>query len=212
MKRWLIVFAVMLMLVTTSWAQKPEKGKYVAESLSAFIPKGYIIANNASVDLNADSLPDKLLVIEVDPDLDSIELTKLSDAKVDVTARPVILLIRQKNGLLKQVKRNDYIIQYEAYWAGSITRVDPFSGSNAGTGRFSFGFASRGGGQNCERTITFSYNRKADDWYLTQIVNMCSDENPSGEPYWGPPKEAGRRTPKEFGLVSFSEYNYDKPY
>jgi len=219
MKGRFFIFLASFILTTTSEAQNPEVDKYANEDLSSFIPKGFIIANTVCADLNVDGIPDRLLVLvtDYDPDNNSNELDSVANKRSDTSMtwlyRPVLILIRQKNGKLTQLKKSNDIIQAELVGGGPFNGVEPFGGANASTGSFSLVFSARGGGQDCDETVTFKYNKKAKDWLLESIVDMCSDVNPDGEePYWGPRKEVGRKTIKDFGKVSFSEYNYDKAY
>ena len=213
------VFIMFFLLVSTAETQNPQGDKYANEDISSFMPKGYALRQVESSDLNQDGLQDKLLVLESDPQVDTTFLESDGDSAAvkhiysisKVTSRSVIILIRQKNGRLKQYLRNDDALPgSEENPMAHMSSA--FLGVTVQGSTFSYSDASHDEMGACQTTKTFKYDKKANDWFLDAIIDSCADANPSGDSYWGPYKETRHRTATDFGKVPFTQYSCSKQY
>lgn len=187
-----------------------HKDEVLSADISDFIPRGYVIQDSVTADLNVDSLKDKLLVLSIDSKLDSLQLVKVFGPDYDGPIRVVLILLQQKDKVYKLAARSDSLINDYAAWIGSFGGINPLSGLRASAGEFSFDFQSHGGGQNCTRTISFIFDKKINNWVLNLLTDNCISFNASDGSYDG--KEYTHHTQENFGRVLFIEYSYRKEY
>ncbi len=188
---------------TATEPSKPDK-------LSRFIPKGYVIKDSLRADLNFDGRKDLLMVLQFDEHMDSVTRKKNYTDTFDFTLRPMIILVRQKNGELKQVRRNDHVIDHHTVWIGGTGGEDPYAGVDVEDGNFSFNIASHGGGQSCTTTTEFCYSFNENDWFLEEVITSCTDFNAPDDNY--DVKETSKHTAVDFGKVRFTDYNFNTEY
>src|SRR5262245_26150841 len=78
--------------------------KEVPGELLPFIPEGYQVLDHAMGDLNKDKLNDYLLILK------KANESELSDVVEHPEPRPLLVIIRQKDGSLKLATRNDKVV------------------------------------------------------------------------------------------------------
>ncbi len=167
--------------------------------LSPYIPKGYILLFQYTADLNADSLPDKIIVIGIDKSLGDAALKSIFSSDVNMQKRPVIILLGQPDHSYKRVTRNDNAI------AQSLGTKDPFSSIKCETGSFIIEHTIDSPDQQCTIDSRFEWSAKQSDWYLKSYSQSCISAKPSLDPEDTGFKE---KTPKNFGKIPFGKYKY----
>src|SRR6185503_17580214 len=178
----LILFSLVSLLFQTE--------KEVPGELLPFIPDGYQVLDHAAGDLNKDKLSDYLLILK------KPNGAELSNAAEHPEPRPLLLLIRQKDGSLKLVTRNDNVVL--CVDCGGVFG-DPYAGMTIKNGYFSI---EHYGGSNWrwERIITFKYDAKGKRWALHK----------DGTIRYQPSNEVGGQTiltTKDFGTVEFEKFD-----
>ncbi|MBC7874417.1 MAG: hypothetical protein H7Y01_10495 [Ferruginibacter sp.] len=175
-------------LVTLSQELKiPAEAKF-------FIPDGYEPLDYIAGDLNSDKKPDALLLLKK-PWEDSIN--------EEQAARPLLLLIRQADGKLKQVLRNDNAIMCR-HCGGAFG--DPYEGTELAPGGFSLSFYG-GSSWRWGNIFRFAYKPLKKNWYLVK-ENQTSFQ--SGDPETTMKKtEIGE---SELGEVLLEKFDYNSFY
>ncbi|MDJ1483181.1 hypothetical protein QNI16_21970 [Cytophagaceae bacterium YF14B1] len=159
--------------------------------IKPFIVKGYEVLHKENGDLNKDGKSDCLLILKV----------KDEDKKTEnEVPRPLLILIRQPDGKLKQVARNDKVVL--CYQCGGVFG-DPFSDITIKNGYFSIEHYG-GSSWRWTRIITFKYNPTDKKWYLHKDG---SDSFHTSEP---DKVETKVKTTKDFGKVLFENYDVNK--
>jgi hypothetical protein len=158
------------------------------KSLLKIIPKGYSVLNFTKGNLNRDKYDDAILIL------------KHNGEDKDELKRPLYILIGNKNGEFKKVAQNYNSVL--GYFDGGVFG-DPFDGVTIKKGYFSI---EHYGGSNWRwsRIVTFKYNKKKKNWFLYKD---------GGDSYHtsNPDKVKTQiQTVKNFGVVSFEEYNIFK--
>ena len=147
-------------------AQNPN----LPAELKPFIQKGYEAMDFAKQDMNGDKLPDYILILKVKGE-DTMSFDNLNWE----AARPLLLILRQSNGSLKQtVSNNDLILCRQC---GGVMG-DPYQGLTVKPGEFSANFY---GGSSWRWTegYTFRYDNIKKDWFLQ---THASSSFQSGDP------------------------------
>ncbi len=177
---------------TGNTTQKAPVKSTPARSMEEFLPEGYVIKDTTRGDLNRDEYPDMILIASIKEE-DSISHS------VDSTIfRPLIILLGQPDGSLKQVARNDHVV-YCASCGGMMG--DPYVQTVIKDGYFSIEHYG-GSSYRWGMTITFKYIPAERNWYLHRIGEMTfTVDDPDGTM-----KETGQTT-KDFGKVRFEEYD-----
>lgn len=121
----------------------------------AFIPKGYEALDYKTGDLNGDKKQDAILILKVVGEDSLVE---------DEPPRPFLLLIRQADNKLKQVKRNDNLVMCRH--CGGVFG-DPYSDLEISRNGFSIHFYG-GSSWRWAYEYSFSYKPAKKDWYLTK--------------------------------------------
>lgn len=148
------------------------------DSLNQFIPKGFHIVTEYSADINADKLQDKIVLL----------------ADTSESIRPLLILIRQQDKSLKQVARNDKIID------------EQFQSITSESGAFTVEYFYHGGGEHCKKTIIFKYSKKDNDWFLDKQEMYCTSDTPTNSGGYDSTTTTTKTT-KDFGKISFKNYN-----
>jgi hypothetical protein len=127
----------------------------IPEEVKPFVLKGYEILDLGKGDINADNLSDFILVLK-NPAEDS-----LFDER---SPRPLLLLIRQPNGKLKQTVRNDNAVM--GRHDGGVFG-DPWEGMNVFKGGFGLSFYG-GSSWRWSYHYEFKWNAVKKNWMLTK--------------------------------------------
>ena len=183
---------------------------FAGDDLKPFIPKGYMLADTVTADLNVDGQPDVLLVLAIDDDLDSFQLSQIFPRGYNYAARPFVILARQGNGQLKKVKSNNHIIPD---WLDEHGQLDPLDDLKATSGSFTVTQVSLIGDKTCTSEIRFKYDATLHDWLLGSILQRCmttNDAKAADKFYNG--DVILNHTVKDFGKVLFSNYDCRKYY
>jgi len=158
--------------------------------LGQFIPDGYVVLGHAYGDLNKDKKDDVIMILK------NMDEEKTSDVNENVEARPLLIILRQKDGSLKQVASNDSVVL--CYNCGGAFG-DPYTGITIKNGYFSIEHYG-GSSWKWERIVTFKYDKKANNWFLHK----------DGIVRYQPTNEKGSeiiRTSKDFGKLAFEKFS-----
>jgi hypothetical protein len=143
-----------------------DVGDELPEELAPFVPQGHEALDFAVGDLDGDGRTDAVLILTA-----AGEVEKQDDMD---DKRPLLLLIRQADGRLKQARRSDNVV-YCRTCGGAMG--DPYAGMDVGPGRFTVkhygGSASR-----WANSYTFAYDTARKDWFLdgdTSVSFHASD-------------------------------------
>lgn len=161
MKRSFAILLLLLLSFASNAQDKPLPGE-----AQSFIPKGYESLDYITGDLNGDKKADAILILK-QPGEDSLDM--------DETHRPFILLIRQSDGKLKQVIRNDSVIMCRH--CGGVFG-DPYEGIQIYPSGFNITFY---GGSSWRWTYhyEFVYKPVKKNWYL---IKETQSSFQSGDP------------------------------
>lgn len=178
-------------------AQSPSAT--VPDEIKALIPKGYQVLRCYDADLNADSLPDKILVLTADKSLSEEESKLIFPDGTNLHKRPVIIYLRQTDQTYKRVTRNDQALVQD------LALNDPFSGIICATGRFTIEHVTADAKQQCTIHAKFEWVKKQNDWLLKEYSQACI----SLVPVTGTDAEEFKeKTPKNFGKITFGKFKY----
>ena len=119
----LIIIAIFLAFNTDSKAQD----RILPAEAKPFVLKGYEMLDYVTGDLNGVKKPDAILVLKMPGE----------DTAVEEVKRPMLILIRQANGKLKQAKRNDDVIMCRQ--CGGVFG-DPYEGTTIKGSTFELDF------------------------------------------------------------------------
>jgi hypothetical protein len=161
--------------------------------LDKFILPGYQFLDSLSGDLNLDGKNDLLVILKpAGEDTASVY-------KEELVLRPLLILIRQPDGTLKQQARND-----EAVMCSQCGGVfgDPYQRMVISDGYFSIEHYG-GSTDRWTDTITFRYDKGKKKWFL----HKCEGENTN---VFEPEKTSSwLKTTKDFGNVEFTAFKRD---
>lgn len=146
------LFFVLVTLSYSSWSQE----NLVPAEARSFIAAGFEPLDYITGDLNGDRKPDALLLLK-HPGEDSLDFEKAS-------IRPLLVLIRQPDGQLKQVARNDKALLCRQ--CGGVFG-DPYNGIEVKANGFTLSFY---GGSNWRWGYAYKFHYKAakKNWYLVK--------------------------------------------
>lgn len=156
---------------------------------------GYQIIDSISGNLNLDSEPDYVIILEKKVD----SLTLLSD-EFAVTRRVIFFTVN--NNTFKAAAVNDDIIDCSHCGGGGVG--DPYYQPVIDSGIIVFNSLYGG----CDKTsidISFKYNPRIDNWQLNEITRSdynCNDVSEDGDIN----VRIETKTPLDFGSVLFAEY------
>jgi hypothetical protein len=183
-----VFFLVFTAILSIGFAQSNKK---IPDELQKFVLKGYEPLDYATGDLNNDKKQDAVLILKIKGE-DTLQTEDYINPK-----RPMLLLIRQENNVLKLIARNDVVVKCRE--CGGIYG-DPYVGISVDTGLFSISFYG-GSAWRWSYEYTFRYNSIKKEWF---IYKEAQTSYWNGEPY----KSFSSATVKEDELtvVSFSKY------
>lgn len=158
-----------------------------------FVESGTQPLFSADADLNGDGLQDFVLVLER-------QKAKPSDPEIEERQRPLLILVRQPGGTLKEVKRNEKIV-YCSFCGG--VWGDPFQGVKAGPKTFT---VSHYGGSAWRWSVDykFNYSRRDNTWQLVRVEesNFHASEPDKAEKDVSTP-------PKDYGKIDIADFDPD---
>ncbi|WP_315814430.1 hypothetical protein [Paraflavitalea speifideaquila] len=129
-------------------------------ALMAFVPTGYQVMDTCSGDLNLDTYPDYLLVLNVPQE--DIVATKRADSAGPLK-RSMLVLLGQQDSTYKLAVQSDKAIYCSDCGGGGMG--DPYSALVIKNGYFSIEHYG-GGARRWTRTTTFKYSATDSTWYL----------------------------------------------
>lgn len=159
-----------------------EPEKTPAELLS-LLPKGAQLLDWQNADLNNDGRPDILLIHE---------------AAEDDGPRTLLIALRQSDGRLNVVKRNDKVVFCRQ--CGGVFG-DPYESLEAGKGRFT---VNHYGGSNWRWVFSFdfAYSRRDKTWQLVRV-----DESSFHTSAPNNMKTRTYKPPRDFGKIDFADFD-----
>lgn len=163
-------------------------------ALLAFVPSGYEVLDSLAADLNADGRSDYLLVLRV---LHEDKLIETADSNL---LRPLIILLREPNGELKEAARNLNVVLCAN--CGGVMG-DPYVGIRAENGEFTVEHYG-GSAWRWSNSVTFQYSPAQRDWFLHRIQSESFHVSSSEK------VEKVVKTKRDFGELRFLAFNnYD---
>jgi hypothetical protein len=135
----------------------PLSGR-IPDELRTFVPPGTRALCAVGADLNADGLPEYVLVLQ-----EADERAAAGD--LSEAPRPLLVVVRESGGALQVAGRNDQVVPCAACDAF----FDPFAGVEAGKGTFTV-YDHAGVSARWQEEYTFRYVRSAGTWRLAQVV------------------------------------------
>ena len=157
-------FSLLILTIVTLLAN--AQTKTLPAEARVFVLKGYEMLDYIAGDLNGDKKPDAILILKIMGE-DTMTMGE--------SIRPFIVLIRQANSKLKQVKRNDNVVLCRQ--CGGVFG-DPYETTTiAGSG---FGISFYGGSSSrWGYTYSFAYKPAKNNWYLIKEEQISFQ---SGDP------------------------------
>lgn len=186
------LFTVPLLLWLSLAANAQDKP--VPAEAGSFIPAGYESLDYITGDLNGDKKPDAILILKQHGE-DSLGMEE--------TQRPFILLIRQSDGKLKQVLRNDNVVMCRH--CGGVFG-DPYEGIQIDETGFSLLFYG-GSSWRWGYDYRFAYKPTRKNWYL---VKESQTSFQSGDPEHTTKDVVIEET--ELGEIPLAAFNSDPVY
>jgi hypothetical protein len=157
---------ICLLLLSIFSLTAKAQTKTLAEEAKSFVLKGYEMLDYITGDLNGDNRPDAILILKLSGE-DTITAQE--------SKRPLLLLIRQANGKLRQVKRNDDIVMCRQ--CGGVFG-DPYDNTKITRNEFTIYFYG-GSSWRWGNTYRFAYKPLKLNWYL---VNEKQISYQTGDP------------------------------
>jgi len=146
---------IFLFTLVNAAFQAFSQSPILPEEAKPFVANGYEMLDYITGDLNGDKRADAILILRVPG-----EDTLLDDTPL----RPLILLMRQPNGKLKQEKRSDNIIMCRH--CGGLFG-DPYEDTKIYDNGFTIDFYG-GGNWRWSYQYTFSYSAAKKNWLLSK--------------------------------------------
>lgn len=153
------IFILFIFFNFSSFAQKSN----LIKQLDSFVPKGFAIKDTAFGDLNKDTKMDVALVLYTTKEDES----DFQDTAMNI-GRPLLILLQQQNGQLKQVKRNDSMIMCKT--CGGMMG-DPFQGITIKNNMFTLDFYG-GSSSRWGDSYGFSWSASKQTWQLTKEEHL----------------------------------------
>lgn len=156
----------------------------IYSSIKKFIPKKYVVLDQANGDLNGDGVQDKILLLRLKHEITEEE------------QRPVLILLGLKNNKYRKIAENINIVL--SLGDGGI-HGDPYHGVTIKNGYFSIEHFG-GSSWRWNQVITFKYSKQKQNWFLYKIGEESWHMNPTSN-FIG-----SYKFPKDFGQVLFVNY------
>ena len=149
---WLVIAAVSVLPVLGADEDPPPE-------IARFVPAGFQALDFVAADLDSDGRQDAVLILR---------RTDEDDVANGEAPRPLLLLLRQPDGRLAQVRRTERLVYCRA--CGGMMG-DPYESLTAGRGRFTVSFAGGSASSHWAVAYTFAYDGAAKDWLLEEEKN-----------------------------------------
>jgi hypothetical protein len=194
-----------LLLPETANADGPDvylSMKQLPREVKPFVSEGTQPLSLTGADLDGDGLQDFILVLER-------QKARSTDPDIELGQRPLLILIRQTDGSLKLVKRNDDIIRCST--CGGIMG-DPFEGVSAEPKTFTVSH-SGGSAWRWNDSYTFNYSRRDRTWQLVRVEEgsfHTSDPDKAKTDVFTPPKHYGKIDIADFHPKRWKGTGYGK--
>jgi hypothetical protein len=140
----------LLLFVNTLVAQNTT----LPQEAKSFLPDGYEVLDYIAGDVNNDKKPDAILLLKQNGE----------DTTYDELKRPFIILVRQPDGKLQQIKRNDDVIMCRQ--CGGVFG-DPYESVDIIKGGFAIHFYG-GSSWRWGFEYSFRYDSLNTNWYLVK--------------------------------------------
>lgn len=178
----------LLGLLTLTPAMAEPEGEPPAE-LKRLVPQGSKLIDWQIADLNVDGSPDVLAVYESG-----------AGQGDDDGPRTLLIALRQSDGRLNVVKRNDKVVFCRQ--CGGVFG-DPYESLEAGKGRFT---VNHYGGSNWRWVFSFdfAYSRRDKTWQLVRV-----DESSFHTSAPNKMKTRTYKPPRDFGKIDFADFDPD---
>ncbi len=206
------ILLIITLLVVSACNSKSDKKQAVKEpvasnsrsmkaateqDLAPFLLKNHMILDFKNGDLNNDNLTDVILIQKAKDEEQTSSVTE------HPTPRPVMLLLRQKDGSLKLAARNDKLV-YCVDCGGVFG--DPYEGISIKGNYFSIEHYG-GSAWRWSKIITFRYDKATKNWLLHKDGGVSYH---SAEPETTTTTKV--QTVKDFGIVKFTDYDIYKEW
>ena len=167
----------------------------VPPDVARFVPADTYPIELEQGDLNADNVPDYLLVFES-------KVASASATDDDEHPRSLVILIRMADGTLKQVKRNDKIV-YCRTCGGMLG--DPFQGIELLKNGFTVSLYG-GSAWRWANSYSFKYSQRDKTWQLVKAFESsfhASDPEKTEDKTYVPPKDFGKIDIADFDPLAY---------
>lgn len=183
-----LVLAITFILSATAAAQSTDVK--VPKDVEPFIEKGAKAIALKSADFNNDGRKDFLLVFER-------PAAEGSENDMPETQRPLLILVREKDGSLKEAKRNERIVLCST--CGGVFG-DPFADIAVGPGTFTVEHYG-GSAWRWTNSARFNYSRIDKTWQLVRYESTSF--------HTANPNKTTRKIklPKHFGKVDIADFD-----
>ena len=197
-----VICAVLMLLLLASfpvqatWNGKPVPAKNIPGELRRFVEPQTVLISFDAADLNGDGLSDYVVVLEK-------QKKKPDDVDIEEGQRPLLLIIRQKDGSLKVAKRNEKIVFCST--CGGVFG-DPLDSIEVGPKTFSVNHFG-GSAWRWGNSFRFNYSRRDNTWQLVRVEEVSFN---AGDPdktmktkIYTPPKHYGKIDIADFDPENF---------
>lgn len=158
--------------------------------LDRFIPKGYSILDTASGNLNLDKHNDMIVILKKNNEAQTADIIDNPEA------RPLLILLGQKNGELKLAAKSNSTVY--CYDCGGMMG-DPYQGIVIKDGYFSIEHYA-GSAWRWSRIITYKFSTSENYWFLHRDIGESFHVSEPDK------VERQEKTKKDFGNVKFEDF------
>lgn len=164
----IVIIAVLVIMLPVVAADRADgyasNGKALPAALKAFVPTGYRVLDFAQGDINFDSRPEYIVVLD---------LKHIREYKAGVRPCRLIMLIgRDSTGRNNVIARNKSLLVCR--WDAGRSGEDPFSRLSVNERKGSFELTqSIGMEYRCHNQVRFRYSRKQHKWFFAKDTTRC---------------------------------------
>ena len=194
MLSWLVIAAVSVLPVLGADEDPPPE-------IARLVPAGFQTLDFVTADLDADGRQDAVLILR---------RTGEEEAANREAPRPLLLLVRQADGRLAQVRRTEKLVYCRS--CGGMMG-DPYESLTASRGRFTVSLAGGSASAHWAVAYTFAYDRAAKDWLLEEEknagderVDQPTDADKDGDERTSWTKVLNRR---QLGDIALERFDYE---
>lgn len=197
-------------------ADQPLDIEDLPHAIRPFVSDGASPLLLADADLNGDGLQDFLLVLQLpkarpsDAEEQGLDAGDADGAQAgqdaDESTRALLILVSEPSGTLKEVKRNDRIIDC----ARCGGRKDGFAGVSVGFETFTVINSGNASGGSSVAEYTFNYSRRDRTWQLVRIKYTTYEMGDSGNDVESE-EVTVLRPPKDFGKIDVADFDPGAP-